>query len=241
MANPFGHCPRACPCPWALASTSCYQSFFVWSRSQSLWGRWSQDTLSLHPEQIRARFGNWHRSGDGQPWAQLAEAVGGLGLPSRHLDLANTGLLPGPRSGEQWPEAQQASSLGLALPCGYGHVPATHRASFFSVTCVLMGDSPLWMQLELNCMAQMGSAGKSDQGAVREGFLGEEGFGLSCDEKEGQLGPGDNSTRGKSQVLPTAQGRLDVSIDSWSEPDLAQPANEPLPHSGFVSLQNTVT
>lgn len=102
MANPSGHCPMAWPCPWALASTSCYQSFFVWSRSQSLWGRWSQDTLSLNPEQISARFGNGrHRSGDGQPRASPQRLSGGLRLLSRDLDLANTGLLPGPRPGEQ--------------------------------------------------------------------------------------------------------------------------------------------
>lgn len=34
-------------------------------------------------------------------------------------------------------------------------------------------------------MAQMERAGKSDEGATGEGFLGEEGFVLNCYEKEG--------------------------------------------------------
>lgn len=105
-ANPFGHCPRACPCPWALASTSCYQSFFVWSRSQSLWDSWSQDTLILNPEQIRAGFGDCIAQEAGSPGPSQQRLPGGWGLLSRDLDLVNTGLLPAPRPGKLWPEAQ---------------------------------------------------------------------------------------------------------------------------------------
>lgn len=34
-------------------------------------------------------------------------------------------------------------------------------------------------------MAQIGRGGKLDEGVAGEGFLGEEGFGLNCYEKEG--------------------------------------------------------
>lgn len=86
-------------------------------------------------------------------------------------------------------------------------------------------------------MAQMGSAGKSDQGAVRAGFLGEEGFGLSCDEKEGQHRQGDDNTEGRARSWGAWMCPLTPGLSqTWHNQQM-----NPFPAPALCPCYNTVT
>lgn len=186
------------------------QRFFVWSLSQSL-------REPGHPEPLPAQISS--RLGDGGV-AQEAAA-----RPARRGCWEGRACCPGtwawqtpasPRT-EAWgagPEGHrplvwaQLRCVATARPC--------HSPSSMLLRNTCPRGPPSLGNVELSCLAWAGSAGKSDRECWGAPWGG--GVGLSCDEKERAAWTTGQQHKREKQVLPTAQGSLDVALDPWPEP-----------------------